>query len=958
MSAAYKTLITCHANADFDAFAAMLAARLLYRPCALYFPGSQERGLQKLFAGLNKARFNITDAADICWNDFNRLVVVDSRQRSRIEHVAPLLDRPDVIVEVWDHHPDSTDDIPAAMSHTAVIGSVTSLLVYALREKNIEPDSEEATLMGLGIYGDTGSFTYSSTTPADFEAAAWLLDRGMDVNRITESAAHELTSLHIHALNSLLESAQTFMLDDTPVVLAEASMEHYLGDFAYLAHRLMEMEKFTVLFAIGLMGDRIQVVARSRSDAFNVGDICAELGGGGHAYAASASIRSMTSIEVRDTILRRLQDQAGPEKTARDYMSSPAVGIESHASIRAADELMLHFGLKAVPVFASGTRHCVGLLDAQTASRAGAHGLGELSVENYMQRRVLTLTPEADLRELASVIVGSRQRLVPIIENEAVTGVVTRTDLINVFADEPGRLPEREAKSGKERNIGKLIQDRLPARIRELLHLAGSLGKKLGLPVYAVGGFVRDLLLNKPNHDIDLVVEGNGIALAKALAEALKGRVREHQKFLTSVVLFPDGNGQESRIDVATARLEYYEYPAALPTVELSSIKMDLFRRDFTINTLAVRLDCSPFGALVDFFGGQRDIKENVIRVLHTLSFVEDPTRCLRAVRFEQRHKFRIGAGTEKLIRNAVSLKLMERLSGQRLFNEYRLICQELDPPACLYRLDDLGILQAVSPQFAIIPAKKIILRRLEEILTWYRLLYFEEQAQAWLVYFYGLNHNLNYADTTANFLRLGLPEAKKADTLRQREIMRNTRPKLEAWQKQRDAGEADSALVSVFCALARPLSLECLLYSMAVTENVGLRKNLSRYITQWRREKADISGEDLQQIGLEPGPLYGRILQAALNAKLDGTASNADAQRELAHNMGIIHGGGQLNVPIQGHVGKPMEAGISDIGQLTVPIQGHVGSRASGKTAAKISSHADEYSTSAAEAAKRKLLP
>ncbi len=379
------------------------------------------------------------------------------------------------------------------------------------------------------------------------------------------------------------------------------------------------------------------------------------------------------------------------------------------------------------------------------------------------------------------------------------------------------------------------------------------------------------------------MVEGNGIALAKALAAELNGRVREHQKFLTSVVIFHDSKGIESRIDVATARLEYYEYPAALPTVELSSIKMDLFRRDFTINALAVRLDSTPFGQLVDFFGGQRDIKERVIRVLHTLSFVEDPTRCLRAVRFEQRYKFRIGPGAEKLIKNALSLKLMDRLSGARLFNEYQHICDEEDPPACFSRLDELGILQAIAPQLGLTPNRRNLLHRLKEMLTWYRLLYFDETAQAWLVYFLGLNLNMNYADTSAHYLRLGLPQVKKAEILGQREQMRAVRGKLEAWQRQDDMG---TAKVSALCALLRPIALECLLYIMASTDNPGLQKNLSRYITQWRRERADIGGAELRRLGLAPGPLYGRILKAVLVAKLDGEAPNVESQLNLARRL------------------------------------------------------------------------
>ena len=275
---AVPTLVTCHANADFDAFAAMLAVRHLYAPCALLFPGTQERGLQKIAASVDKERYSLCESDEIDWDAVTRLVVVDTRQRDRLQHVGRLLDREGVRIEVWDHHPDSGDDVVPTVTHRAEVGAVTSLIVKALSVADIRLDADEATLLGLGIYGDTGSFTYSSTTPLDFESAAWLLTQGMRVNDIDDMAAHELTSAHVRALNSLLESARTYTINGIPVVIAEASMEHYLGDFAYLAHRLMEMEKFTVLFAVGRMEDRIQVVARSRTELINVGTVCAELG--------------------------------------------------------------------------------------------------------------------------------------------------------------------------------------------------------------------------------------------------------------------------------------------------------------------------------------------------------------------------------------------------------------------------------------------------------------------------------------------------------------------------------------------------------------------------------------------------------------------------------------------------------------------------------------------------------
>lgn len=881
MSDGANTLVTCHANADFDAFAAMLAVRRIYERCALFFPGSQERPLQKVYADLDKNTYGFVEGCPN-WEKFDRLVLVDTRQRGRVRHVEPLLERRGICIEIWDHHPESADDIAADSAHIANVGAVTTLLAQHLQKRGVSLTQEEATLLGLGIYSDTGSFTYSSTTADDLLAAAWLLGQGMSVRRINDMASHELTSQHIQTLNRLLESAQTYIMDGSPVVLAEVSLEHYLGDFASLAHKLMEMEKISVLFAIGRMGDRIQVVARSHNEAFDVGKICAALGGGGHSYAASASIRAMTLPEVRESILRRLREHDGPGKTARDYMTAPAIGLDAEATLHEANELMLHFGLKAAPVFRHGRRVCIGLLDAQMASRAVAHGLSGEPVREYMRRYIRTLPPDAILRELSDIIIGNRQRLVPIVEREEIVGVVTRTDLINIFASEPGLIPAQKDRH-KARNVGRQLHDRLPGELRDILTLAGETGARLGLPVYAVGGFVRDMLLDRHTQDVDLVVEGNGIALARELARQLNGRVREHQKFLTSVVVYHNGEGTEARIDVATARLEYYEYPAALPTVELSSLKMDLFRRDFSINALAVRLDGEHFGALADFFGGWQDIRDRTIRVLHTLSFVEDPTRCIRAVRFEQRYGFRIGAGTEKLIKNALSLKLMERLSGARLFNEYKHICEEANPVACFARMQEIGILSAIIPALVLTPSKIALLRRLRETAAWYALLYLRETARSWLVYFYGLTAGLPYKAASAAYDGLGLPETGKQEILRGREQLRHVKDNLLKWQKKNDAG---NARVSDLYELLRASSPECLIYLMAAADREELKKTLSRYITQWSKEKPDITGDDLRHLGLAPGPAFSRILRAVLTAKLDGTAVNVESQLRLAKKL------------------------------------------------------------------------
>lgn len=891
------TLITCHSNADFDALAAMCAAALIYGPCDVLFPGTQEANLQTFYQELKER----PGAAPGCtflddrvpdFSKYGRLVAVDTRRRSRLRHVWPLLDNPGTRIEVWDHHPETSDDVHAHACHAEICGAVTTLLIEEIQKRNIAVTRETATVLGLGIYSDTGSFSFSSVTQRDFAAAGWLLGRGMDINIISEKTAFSMTKEHIRALNALLESAQTYHINGADVVLAEATLDSYLDDFAFLAHKMMEMEKFDILFAIGRMDDRIQIVARSRSHAVNVGAVCSAFGGGGHAYAASASVRDKTLSEVRDGILTQLYLQEEGEKTARDYMSQPAIGIEEGHTIAEADELMLHFGLKTMPVFAPLTRRCTGLIDSQITQKAISHGLAGAPLTDYMRRNLKTLPVTATLRDITTVIVGARQRLVPIVsDGGSVVGVVSRTDLINIFAQEPGRMNPTD-RAPKSRIMGKTMRDRLPKDVLDILEKAGALGRSRQTPVYVVGGFVRDLLLKTPNHDIDLVVEGDGIGFARAFAGVLGGRVRVHKKFLTSVVIFPGADGREERVDVATARLEYYESPAALPTVEHSSIKMDLYRRDFTINALAIRLDCEPMGEIVDFFGGQKDIRDRVIRVLHTLSFVEDPTRCLRAVRFEQRYHFRIGPATEKLIKNDVSLKLLDKLSPARLFNEFEHICAEETAILCIRRLHELGILQAIHPQISINPDKKEMLIRTAKVMAWYRLLYIDEEMRPWLVYFLVLCSSLTYAVTLEVFRRLGIPPALKNEVLGCREKARSLRSSL----KRLTANPGFK--VSALCAMLRPLPVEFVLYLMADMEVPETRRALSRYITVWRAEKPGADGSDLKKLGLAPGPAYGVILQRLLEAKLDGTAASPEEQLALARQLAAQAMDGRLEIP------------------------------------------------------------
>ena len=878
------TVITSHSNADYDALASMVAAGKLYPDAVLIAPSVPERQEGHYFADSIAYLFNLHQARDVDLSKVTTLVVVDTRQPSRIAHVASVLNNSNLAIHIYDHHPDTPDDLQGELRVIKSWGSCTAILVDILREKDIFITPDEATMMGLGIYEDTGSFTFTSTTVHDFMAAAWLRERNMAVNIIAELVTHDLTREQLDVLNILLDSATTHDVKGIPIVIAQASLDVFLGDFAILARKIMDMENIKVLFATARMGDRVQVVARSSHPDVDVSRICVAFGGGGHSYAAAASVKDKTLAEVKAEILAFLMSSVNPHMTVGDHMTSPAKTVDACQTLQEAEEIMNRYGLKAVPVVKNGTLFCAGYLEQQTAARAVAHGLGHLPVAEYMHRNVLTVAPESTLFPAMNIILTQRQRLVPVIRDEQVIGVLTRTDVVRLLLDDHSmRIPEGDPLSAptREKSIRQQIDDRLPEKYVDILRIAGKLGDELECSVYAVGGFVRDLLMNRPNLDIDLSIEGDGIAFAEALSKKLDGRVRPHHKFKTAVVAFSDNEGEPLRVDVATARLEYYEHPGALPTVELSSIKMDLFRRDFTINALAVQLNSQRFGMLVDPFGAQRDMKEKRLCILHSLSLIEDPTRILRAIRFETRFQFRLSGQTERLVKNALQLKMLEKISPSRLFNELNHIFAEKDAVACLERMGEFGILKMIHPLLELSPAKVALLNEVQSVLSWYSRLYVGKDPQLWMLFLYGLTRSGKHPVVNEVMDRLDLTQRMKRDFLRLREAVRQAQIKLPRWKKE------DSSMSGLYTLLSR-MPVEGTLLLMALYHGEDMTKDLSHYLMRLHLEKPDITGEDLKESGIPTGPLYTYILKEVLAAKLDGKATSREEQLRYAERVYI----------------------------------------------------------------------
>jgi tRNA nucleotidyltransferase (CCA-adding enzyme) len=639
------TVITTHLNADFDAMASMLAAQKLYPGARVVFPGSQEKNLRNFFIQSMVYLFNLAEIKDIEFEKVERLILVDTRRKDRVGALARIFDNPGVEVHIYDHHSSQDDDVRGHLEVVRQTGATVTILTEIIRERKIPVTPEEATIMCLGIYEDTGSFTFSSTTPEDFQAAAWLLTQGANINVISNMIAREISPEQVGYLNDLIQAAMKYTINGIEIVVTTLTLDHYLPDFAFLIHKMIKMENNNAIFALAMMESKIYLVARSRSPHVDVGAIASAMGGGGHPSAAAASIKGQTLTQVEQWLFSELHRKIKPHHQAHQLMSAPPISVTATVSCNDANNLLTRYNINALLVTSETQHTLLGYITRQVIEKAIHHDLGPSPVADYMSTEIETTSHDADLTEIQEKIIGSKQRILPVMKGAHIVGVITRTDLLNVLVQqnqmtrEGAPDPHRRPVQGRTRNISNFMTERLSPRVLDLLHQIGQTADRLKFNAYVVGGFVRDLFLYRNNEDIDIVIEGDGIVFARTFAQQFGARVHTHKAFGTAVIIFQDG----FKIDVATARLEYYRSPAALPDIEMGSIKLDLFRRDFTINTLSIYLNEDRFGALIDFFSAQKDIKDKAIRVLHNLSFVEDPTRVFRALRFEQRFGFTIG---------------------------------------------------------------------------------------------------------------------------------------------------------------------------------------------------------------------------------------------------------------------------------------------------------------------------
>ena len=844
-----EEVIVTHGNTDFDAFAAMVAARRLYPHAVVALAGTLNRNVREFYR-LYADELPAVEASRLEHDAIRRLIVVETLHAGRLGELERVALDPEVEKVVFDHH---GDDLPAWVSPESAVVSddaaLTTTLVGILAERDVAVTPLEATAFALGIHEDTGSLTYATATQRDADALAWCLRHGARQELVAEHLRSPLQEDERELLQALLACLERTEVAGVEVLVAALRWPSYVEGISNLAHKVVDLTDCRALVLLVEMDERVFCVVRSRTPDFDAAAVAAGLGGGGHPRAASAIFRGPLE-QARHRTGQGLRGAARGPASAAEVMSAPPRCVGPDDTVARAMVACQRHRQSGILVAEAG--RLVGVVAREDLDKAIGHGLSHAPVKGIMSSRVTTAGPAAPVSELQRLLVSSETGRVAIVDEERLAGVVTRSDLL--------RTRGRDQPDDESATI--LVE------LERLEHLSDVFEALTALSepyegVYLVGGTVRDILLGEPNFDVDIAVEGDAIALARSLAEALGGRMRPHHKFGTAVVLLGEGRS----VDVVTARTEFYDAPAALPTVEHGTIREDLFRRDFTINAMAVSLKGADLGRLFDPFRGRRDLGSKTIRVLHNLSFIEDPTRIFRAIRYESRLGFRIDEHTAGLAHGCIEMGLVGDLSSARLLDELQVLLSEETVGRSLLRLGELGADRAIHPRLAADEEAVRLLERLAQLAA-----ELEVDVPAWRLGLVVLGRQLPPDELYGWLARLKVPR-REAERIA---AAVTVGPRLVEHLRARVLDPAE------IVAAAEPYAPDAPLYALALEELEPLR----RYFLSLRDVRLAISGSDLAELGLGESPEVGEILaelrRQKLNGELDGRESELAAARRL----------------------------------------------------------------------------
>jgi tRNA nucleotidyltransferase (CCA-adding enzyme) len=837
----------------------MIAAQKLYPGAVICPPGAMNRRVRD-FMNHYGHLWKLQKPSKIPIDQVTLMVVVDTRLRSRLGPFAALAGKQDVEVHVYDHHPPTIDDIPADKMVYEHIGATVTLFVERLCQERARISSEEATLFALGIYDDTGALTYEITTDRDIAAIGRLRQMDADMSMILSRVEVSMPANERRLLDAMVENSSEMYVNGAKIVSSWAESEKYVEGVAIFVHKLKDYCESHVTLAAVRCGKKTCLIIRSAPNVLNVKEFLAPYGGSGHLQAGSAALLDKDPQELLRELEARLPEAIAPLDTVDRVMTSPVVAVAPDALVGDAYRTMLRFGHQALPVVGGG--EVLGMMTRKDLDKAHLHGFDRALVRDFMTEGVIAIAMDASVNEAHRLMATYSFERLPVLQRGRLVGIVTRADLVRALYQSSRGRSEKDAGNGFlwMENIAGLLEDSFTPEVQGLLRRIGEKARKMGMKAYIVGGAVRDILKKEPNIDLDISVEGDAEALVQSWDETgCRGTV--HGRYKTGTLTFPNG----LKVDIATARREFYEYAAAMPEVSSDSLKQDLARRDFSVNAMAVSLSEDDWGTLIDFYGGRRDLKEGTLRVLHNLSFVEDPSRILRGVRLEQRLGLNFEDNTLRLLRSAVKGGLLGKLSSPRVRMEVEIDAKELRPQKAFERMQALGIWEALFPGLRFGPAVVKKMKRLQKILYWTqksKKISFNFKGMEWLTYMAAVCSESSANVRAAVMDRLNF-------TPREREIFTACLSSLAPVEQFFGSKKTfKNSEVYLFLKNYSPVAL---LYCIAAVKRRQTRRWLSMQLFSFLPLKGELKGDDLLKLGYSTGAWLGEMLEGIRLERMDG---------------------------------------------------------------------------------------
>ncbi len=939
----FMDLVLCHTTADFDALGAAVGLCVLHPGTRIVLTGGCHPTVRD-FLALHRDEYPLIERRSVNPLQIRSIAIVDASTRDRLGKAAEWLDLPQLNeIALFDHHLEAHSDIPATATQIEAVGATTTLIVEKLREKlaNQVPKSDqeshldpsEATVMALGIHVDTGSLTFEGATARDAMALAWLMEQGASLRVIAEYVEPGLSAQLQDLLKEALNNLRSQTLHGHTVAWVLLTTDAFVPGLSSLASRLLDLTETDALllgnvykfsekqdsknsdrnFPESPISNRLTIIGRSRIDNTNLSTLFKPLGGGGHAGAASLALRDVDPLLTLNQLADALKAQIPHPPTARELMSSPVRSIRPETSVAEAHRILLRYGHSGLSVVDTGDR-LAGIISRRDIDIALHHGFSHAPVKGYMTPQLKTIAPDTLLPEIESLMVTYDIGRLPVLENDLLVGIVTRTDVLRELHQQKARDSGNNAElshSHQPESIEQLLRSGISPELWQLLSIAANMCNKRGWQLYIVGGAVRDLLLATDDQltlaDIDLVVDGDarsgnsgaGVELASELQKLYPtARLDIHGQFQTAALFWNKNSPFGSLwLDIATARTEFYAYPAANPEVEASSIRQDLYRRDFTINALAVRLGVPRSGELLDFFGGLLDLESKQIRVLHANSFIEDPTRIYRAVRFAVRLGFTIEPQTEGYIRHALASGIYDRIQGEngrapaletRLKSELKYILQARYWQVALQMLGDLQALRCIHPTLDLDRELWHQLRLLERFLHGRKKEGRRKKEEKETI----PNSpspipNSQFPIPNAQFPIINIPDwqmrlevliAYLAPEYRGK-VATNLQLPVESIKRLQELSACYHELLERLPKCELPSQLVLLLrnyelpmlIAIALKSPRTIRRQIWEYFTKWVNVTPPLNGNDLKALGYKPSPGFKLMLDDLLVASLDG---------------------------------------------------------------------------------------